>query len=70
MSTTDLKTHYEAQGVYFPYGDEDYQTIQKEDITNQRSHFNALRLKATNDTQDKDYFGIIYGGKVWLLPIS
>lgn len=42
MNLKEQITFYKSQKVYFPFGDEDYMSIQKDDIDNNKSHFHSL----------------------------
>lgn len=70
MSLQDQISFYKAQKVHFPYGDEDYISIQKADVNSGLSHFHSLREKATSTAEGHDFFGIVLHGEVWLFPVS
>lgn len=70
MSLQDQISFYKAQKVHFPYGDEDYISIQKADVNSGLSHFHSLWEKATSTAEGHDFFGIVLHGEVWLFPVS
>ncbi len=70
MNLKDQIQFYKTQKVHFPFGDEDYISIQKADVNNGLSHFHSLRQKAMTEAEGKDFFGIVLNQEVWLFPVS
>lgn len=70
MNLQEQIEFYKNQNVYFPFGDEDYISIQKADVNNNLSHFYSLRQKAQTEAEGRDFFGVVLNNEVWLFPVS